>query len=189
MTKKKIRIGIKALLRVLDREINWLFVPYKRSLSQVLTSYPSTSLETEFWKEYYLSSVSTKSNELKRRGHAEIRETDSGLEVKITDRGRAELLKYDLENLKPLSIGRWDGQWRLVFFDVPEISKSKREMFRRYLSRLGMKPFQKSVYISPCPCEKEVKFIREILGVPNGVKIIVSDQVENSEELQEIFDI
>lgn len=43
----------------------------------------------------------------------------------------------------------WDGKWRIVFYDVPEKDRYKREKMRAALSKFGFGMFQKSMYISP----------------------------------------
>jgi phenylacetic acid degradation operon negative regulatory protein len=54
----------------------------------------------------------------------------------------------------------WDGQWRLVLFDVPTGQNAQRERLRRYLREKGFGCVQNSVWITPDPLTDE----REILG-------------------------
>ena len=54
----------------------------------------------------------------------------------------------------------WDGQWRLVIFDVPTKQNTQRERLRRYLRNKGFGYLQNSVWITPDPLDQE----REILG-------------------------
>jgi DNA-binding transcriptional regulator PaaX len=54
----------------------------------------------------------------------------------------------------------WDGQWRLVLFDVPTGQNAQRERLRHYLRDKGFGYLQNSVWISPDPLLQE----REILG-------------------------
>jgi hypothetical protein len=60
----------------------------------------------------------------------------------------------------------WDGQWRLVLFDVPTGQNAQRERLRRYLRDKGFGYLQNSVWISPDPLTAE----REVLG---GGKLMV----------------
>ena len=55
---------------------------------------------------------------------------------------------------------RWDGQWRLVLFDVPTGQNAQRERLRRYLRDKGFGYLQNSAWITPDPLEEE----RHILG-------------------------
>jgi len=60
----------------------------------------------------------------------------------------------------------WDGQWRLVLFDVPVVRDSHRRRLRRYLHDRGFGCLQGSVWVTPDPLEEE----RQILV---GAKIDV----------------
>jgi DNA-binding transcriptional regulator PaaX len=64
----------------------------------------------------------------------------------------------------------WDGQWRLVLFDVPTGQNARRERLRRYLRDKGFGYLQNSVWISPDMLNEE----RQILG---GGKINVESLV------------
>ena len=54
----------------------------------------------------------------------------------------------------------WDGQWRLVLFDVPTGQNTQRERLRRYLRYKGFGCLQKSVWVTPDALTEE----RQILG-------------------------
>ena len=54
----------------------------------------------------------------------------------------------------------WDGQWRLVLFDVPTEQDSQRERLRRYLRDKGFGYLQNSVWVTPDALTDE----RQILG-------------------------
>lgn len=49
----------------------------------------------------------------------------------------------------------WDGQWRMVIFDVPAKRNSHRERIRRYLRGKCFGCLQYSVWITPDPLEEE----------------------------------
>jgi phenylacetic acid degradation operon negative regulatory protein len=54
----------------------------------------------------------------------------------------------------------WDGQWRMVLFDVPLGKDAQRRRLWSYLRDKGFGYLQNSVWITPDPLEEE----REILG-------------------------
>src|SRR5438552_12949318 len=64
----------------------------------------------------------------------------------------------------------WDGQWRLVLFDVPAGQNAQRERLRRYLREKGFGYLQNSVWITPDSLAEE----RQILG---GGKINVESLI------------
>lgn len=50
---------------------------------------------------------------------------------------------------------KWDGQWRMVLFDVPVGQDGKRNKLRNYLRRRGFGYLQNSVWVSPHPFAAE----------------------------------
>lgn len=55
----------------------------------------------------------------------------------------------------------WDGQWRIVIFDISEADRYSRDALRDKLKSLGFGQFQRSVYISPYDFEEDlVEFIK-----------------------------
>jgi phenylacetic acid degradation operon negative regulatory protein len=49
----------------------------------------------------------------------------------------------------------WDGRWRLVLFDVPEVHRNRRNRLRRYLHGCGFGYLQNSVWITPDPVNNQ----------------------------------
>ncbi len=87
---------------------------------------------------------------------------------RITDQGRRALTGgVDPQGLWSR---RWDGQWRLVLFDVPQSKSAMRERLRRTLHRLRFGWLQNSVWISPDPVpELTQRFHREHISVESLV--------------------
>jgi DNA-binding transcriptional regulator PaaX len=103
-------------------------------------------------------------------------ESDAGRSVfVITKDGLKKLNKTTLHaRLLLLGKKRWDRLWRIVAFDVPENRKSSRDLFRRDLIRLGFFPFQKSIYATPFPCEKEIGSLANKRGISRYVLVSVT---------------
>lgn len=181
MSRRK--ITTKGLLRFLaDYVGDFLEVPY-RVYRHRRAELPYRDLE-----DYFPSTIKQAADRLQRRGLVEKIETAEGTVIKMTDRGKKEVLKFKLEELEPKT-GKWDGKWRIVFFDIAELNRHKRDILRKYLKQLGMERLQGSVFISPYDVGAEVKFLREVLDVPHGVKWGVLEWVENEEELKEMFEV
>ena len=47
---------------------------------------------------------------------------------------------------------KWDGQWRLITFDIPERVRGARDALRLVLKRAGFVQLQQSVWIHPFEC-------------------------------------
>lgn len=116
----------------------------------------------------------------------EVKETEAGYVVAITERGKRELLTYDIEQMAIERQNPWDGKWRMVFFDIPT-GHEARNIFRENLISMGFFQMQKSVYVHPFPCTKQIKFLREVYEMPHSVKLATIEHLENDEDLRRFF--
>ena len=182
MVVAKKQASAKAMLKYVADNLSILFPLTKKG------SYRLKYARLPDWEDYLPASVYLAADKLERRGLVEKISTSEGIIVKITDQGKKQTLKYDLLKLSsPKSA--WDGQWRLVFFDIAEIDRKKRDSLRMYLRNLGMELMQESVFVSPCDIFDQVSYLREVLDVPNGVKFAKLSWIENQDELKQIFEI
>lgn len=110
---------------------------------------------------------------LKKRGAFEFvkKAPDGGLIYRFTKDGHMMTRNFLLETLKIPSPKKWDGQWRIVVFDIPEKYKKARYALWSKLRELGFYPLQKSVWIYPFPCENEIQFIKSIFNIEPFVEI------------------
>lgn len=141
------------------------------------------------WKEYYPSSIEKVTKRLYRRGYVQVKYENDQPIVTITNKGKVEVLKYDLDKLEIKKMKNWDGRWRLVIFDIAEKYRNVRDLVRGKLKQIGFYQLQESVFIFPYPCEKEIKYVREVLEVPHSIKLIRADRVENDSDLRRIFQL
>lgn len=143
------------------------------------------------WKNLYggyPSEMKRAADKLVVKGWAEKWNTPEGWKMAITENGRKQVLVHLLDHMGPKT-GKWDGKWRIVFFDVGDRQRKKRDKLRYLLRRLGFWEMQKSVYINPFDCRQEIEYIKEALNVSAGVKMGVLDQIDEEEELKKIFKI
>ena len=156
------------------------------NILQVINSQANKKKE---WESYYPSSVGRQITKLWRKGWVEVKDSKDGQVVNITDKGKTEVLKFDIENLSISRQDRWDGKWRMVFFDIATGHDTARHTFQNKLKGLGFFQMQKSVYIYPYPCEKEIKFLREVYNIPHSVKLAKVERLENDLELRKLFSL
>lgn len=169
----------------LDKKFDWVLVPSKSETVRRLYR----SINVSFWDEYYESSIKEEVDRLLRKGKVDVREVGGKTEVRITEKGKTEVIKNAMGELGIIKPDVWDGKWRMVFFDVEELNRGKRDLFRKWLVKLGLRKMQKSVWVYPYSLEKEIKFLREVLGVPHGVKLVTAERIENDEDLRDWFDL
>ncbi len=139
------------------------------------------------WEVYYPSSVNRQLTRLWRHGYAQVTESRGGYAVTLSDRGKTEILRYDVHDLEVPTQTHWDGMWRMVIFDIPSGEEHVRAAFRDHLKSIGFYQMQKSVYVYPYPCDKQIQFLREVYGIPHFVKIATICSLENDEDLRKIF--
>lgn len=105
--------------------------------------------------------------------------------------GRNTALRYALDEVEIEKPFRWDGQWTMVMFDIPNTQRVARNAFRTRLKRLGLQPFQESTWVSPYPCREEIKFIAQMLAIGPFVKTIIVRQFDDQDtvKFKQAFDL
>ena len=106
--------------------------------------------------------------------------------VKLTDKGRTKYLKFKLEQLS-LGGKSWDGKWRIVIYDINKFKKNQQSAFRNIIKRINMLQIQKSVYLTPFPCQEEIEYLREYFGISDEVILIRADRIENEAAYRRYF--
>lgn len=146
-----------------------------------------TEQERDNWRKYNLSYLHRTINLLHKQKLVEIRENEKETTIIITENGRRRILKYALEELTLPHPKGWDKKWRLIIFDVPEKLKYLRNRFRQFVKNLGLLRIQKSAYLYPYPCHRQIEFLREYLGVGDFIIYAVVEKLEDDEPYRQYF--
>ncbi|MBI2054126.1 MAG: hypothetical protein HYT36_02235 [Candidatus Staskawiczbacteria bacterium] len=108
--------------------------------------------------------------------------------VKLTEKGKRVVKEIQFENMKIEKQQIWDKKWRIVIFDIPEHKKRHmRDVMRQKLQIIGFYQLQKSVWIHPYPCDKEIRLLCEIYGINSFVNIITAEKIYNDDILLKHF--
>ncbi|MBI2482203.1 MAG: hypothetical protein HYV76_01410 [Candidatus Vogelbacteria bacterium] len=86
---------------------------------------------------------------------------DGTITITLTKSGEKIAHSFDLDKIKIPKPLRWDKKWRLVIYDIPNKNNKGRDALREKLKELGFYEWQKSAFIYPYPCQKEVEFVIE----------------------------
>ncbi len=119
-------------------------------------------------------------NYLINKGYVDLKNTGDSRIFLINQKGRQRILKYNIKDLKIKKTKEWDNKWRLIIFDIPEKEKSKRNMLTRKLKNMGFICLQKSVFVHPYRCFKEVNFLRNVYGITKYVKIFTLENTDDA---------
>lgn len=114
---------------------------------------------------------------------------DGSVKIVLTKDGQKKALKFKLDEMKIKIALKWDGEWRIVIFDIPEKFKKAREALRMKLKELGFLELQKSVLVFPYECEDEINFIMEVFLIRPFVRFVRARSFTNEEQMKIKFDI
>ncbi|MBI4185692.1 CRISPR-associated endonuclease Cas2 [Candidatus Berkelbacteria bacterium] len=107
--------------------------------------------------------------------------------ITLTPKGQQRAKSLKLQSLVLDTTQPWDGRWRLVIWDVPEVRRRERDLVRQILKKLGFVRIQRSIWVSPHPCRDEIAFLREELGLHVGLVYLESDFIEDQGRLRRYF--
>lgn len=125
---------------------------------------------------------------LKEKGLVTFIKREDKWYARTTDKGRLFLLGEGLQkHVFRAKDKRWDRQWRVVTFDIPEKRRSTRDRLRDYMHAYGFKKLQSSVWVYPHDCEEVLALIKAELRIGNAVLYMVVDEIENDRLLREHF--
>lgn len=127
-------------------------------------------------------------NNMERRDIISIEKKEDSVLVHTVNNNHPIVIKYSIKTFLDFKKKekKWNGKWFIVFFDVPEIQRNKRDYLREFLKNIGFYPYQKSVYLFPYECEKEITLIKKIIEGAKYMKYIIADKIED-ENVAKIF--
>jgi DNA-binding transcriptional regulator PaaX len=109
--------------------------------------------------------------------------------IKLSKKGKQQAVDYILDDIEIKRPAKWDKKWRIVIFDIPETKKRTREAFKRRLLQLGFGQIQKSVYVLPYQCEKELEYIVSVYGIKMYVSYILAEFIDSQKDLIKKYDL
>ena len=109
---------------------------------------------------------------------------DGFVKIVLTKEGQKKALKFKIDEMEIKKPAKWDGEWRVVIFDIPERFKKAREALRMKLKELGFLELQKSILVLPYECEDEINFIMEVFLIRPFVRFVRAKAFTNEEQLK-----
>ena len=124
---------------------------------------------------------------LKKKGLIKIQESKFDIKIIPTEKGVRAIKKYQILSLKIDEPKKWDGKIRIVAFDIPNKQRIKRNAFRYKLKELGFYSSQKSVWLHPFNCEKQVQILKDFFGLDDKqVYFFTAEKIGDQKLLENI---
>jgi len=127
--------------------------------------------------------ISSATSRMRRRGYIKLKDNH----YELTPKGKSLLQRWEFADFNLKRPKKWDGQWRVVIFDIPEKLKSVRDRVRRLLNQAHFIRLQDSVWVYPYDCEEIISLLKTDLGIRRHVLYLIADQIENDKYLKEEF--
>lgn len=107
----------------------------------------------------------------------------------LSENGKQRALRFNIDKMKIKKPTTWDSKWRIVMFDIPEKLRRLRDSLRLHFREIGLIELQKSVFVYPYPCSKEIEFILEFYNAKKHVRLILADSIDNELHLKKKFNL
>ncbi len=109
--------------------------------------------------------------------------------VHLTKKGEKYFQKILFEDVELPHLSKWDKKWRFVLFDIPIKYTKAREALRWRLKALGFYQYQKSVWVYPHPCEKEILYVADYFNVGKFIEILEVTRLSNDKDIKKHFEL
>lgn len=141
------------------------------------------------WERFPRNQLKKTIDRLRKRKLVKLTENKNETIIELTDFGKKEILRFDIERIKIAKPKNWDGKWWLVIFDIPNTKKRARDCFQQKLKALDFYFIQESVAIIPYPCQKEIEFLREVYEISKYVNLLRVDYFEEEYKAKKKFNL
>jgi len=112
--------------------------------------------------------------------------------ISLTEEGEKQALFAFIQAesaLNKMGENKWDGGWRMVFFDIPEKDRKYRDYLRKVLKVVGFKEFQRSIWIYPYPVPGFLKDLITESSVKPYIRFITTSSIDNDGDLRQKFSL
>ncbi len=176
----------KEIIKLISREVLLVLVDLSVGVDYVFSKgYKKRRFVEDYFNDRGVdrSRLVDKISQLKRNGmiRGYIEEKNEYLE--ITDKGLGRVKKEYLGIIEIQHPKKWDGKWRIIIFDIPEKERGARDGIRSKLYSLGFKQIQKSVFVYPFECSKEIYYICSYYRARKYVKYMIASIIEGEDEI------
>ena len=114
---------------------------------------------------------------------------DGSFKLILTKNGKQQARKLNLSgdfiNFKKPK--KWDGKWRMVSFDIPDRFTKGRKALVYRLKSGGFYELQKSLFVYPYDCEKEIRALAKLFKIEKYICLALLESIDNKDKLVHHF--
>ncbi|MDP4001329.1 MAG: hypothetical protein Q8P83_03750 [bacterium] len=126
---------------------------------------------------------------LEKKGYIALTKTEKGWVVKLLKKGKLYASQIEFEKLTLPRPKKWDGKWRLFSFDIPEEFRNARNMMRRKIKALGCYNIQRSLFVYPYDCMKELQQVADHYKVGKYTVFGEVTYIDVDKQLRKFFNL
>ncbi len=113
---------------------------------------------------------------------------DGSILISLTSRGKLRALNMRFKHLERVHKNeKWDGKWRMVAYDIPDEFKRGRDALRYRAHIAGFYELQKSLFLYPYDCQKEIEDFVQLFKLEKYVRFALLDFIDNQDFLLRKF--
>ena len=124
---------------------------------------------------------------LKKRGYLQQKGKRTDWNYVLTEKGRELLARKNIADIQVPEPKRWDGNWRMVIFDIPENYKKARNALRWKLRQMGFRYLNLSVWVHPYECRDQINAIVEYYDVGRFVRLLDVVYFDGMDDMKRSF--
>ncbi|WP_202078434.1 phenylacetic acid degradation operon negative regulatory protein PaaX [Caldalkalibacillus salinus] len=128
---------------------------------------------------------------MSKQGWVEANKVGNKSYYSLTPQGQKRIEEAATRIFK-LKSSKWDGQWRMLIYSIPEEKRNLRDELRKELTWSGFGSLTFSCYISPNPLEEQVQALVKRYDIEPYVDFFTSDYIgphANHDLVQRCWDL
>lgn len=129
--------------------------------------------------------ISSSASKLVRRGLLKFKDGY----YQLTPQGEAILRRWELSDYEIRRPKKWDGEWRILIYDIAEKKAVVRKQISRLFETAGFYRLQDSVWVYPYDCEEIIGLLKTDFGVGKEILYIIAREIENDRYLRSYFNL
>lgn len=124
---------------------------------------------------------------LSRQGFVSVGQLDGERIYKLSAKGKKHLATYSILKAGVVRPARWDGNWHLVTFDIPERQKVARNSLISHLKNQGFINYTKGIWILPYNPKRFLTDLAQHLGLTSQIKLIEARKIDDEAKYKRHF--